>query len=269
VDWENGNNTAGSVRRVTRSLSGEETRALLEDVPSAYQTQINVVLLAALVEAMGAWTGERALWLELEGHGREDLFDEVDVSRTVGWFTSLFPVYLDVRGTHGPGEALTRVKEQLRRIPKRGIGYGLLRYLCRASDVGEVLRRLPAAEVSFNYFGQYGRTAGDGPSDEVEEDSGPFRSGQGRRLVKLEISARVARGSLAVAWMYSEDLHRAETIEQLATAYQEALRDLIRHCQSPEAGGYTPSDFARARVSQQELDQLLQQLPHPASRRAQ
>jgi NRPS condensation-like uncharacterized protein len=131
VDYPSGkeDNTLASTASVSLSLSEEQTRALLQDVPSAYNTQINDVLLTALVQSFAQWTGERSLLIDLEGHGREDLFEDVDMLRTVGWFTSLFPVRLQLEEIDHPGEALKLVKEQLRRIPNRGIGYGVLRYL--------------------------------------------------------------------------------------------------------------------------------------------
>src|SRR6185295_15826710 len=109
-----------------------------------YHTRIDDVLLTALARAFQRWTGEDALLVELEKHGREDLFEDVDLSRTVGWFTNAFPVLLRVEAP----------KEQLRRIPRGGIGYGLLRYLCRDEEVARQMRVLPGAAVSFNYLGQ-------------------------------------------------------------------------------------------------------------------
>ncbi|MFM7367945.1 MAG: condensation domain-containing protein, partial [Sphaerospermopsis kisseleviana] len=113
------NNTLASTASVSLALNEEQTRALLQDVPAAYNTQINDVLLTALVQSFAQWTGENSLLIDLEGHGREDLFEDVDLSRTVGWFTTLFPVGLAIQENQ-PGEALKSVKEQLRSIPNRG-----------------------------------------------------------------------------------------------------------------------------------------------------
>src|SRR5258705_2581520 len=130
-DHLEGINSAGSARTVSARLNAADTQALLQEVPGVYHTQINDVLLTALVEAMAAWTGRRTLLVALEGHGREELLADVDVSRTVGWFTSLFPVLLDLDTARDPESALKSVKEQLRAIPRRGIGYGILRHLGR------------------------------------------------------------------------------------------------------------------------------------------
>src|SRR5262249_26052363 len=116
-------NTREFSGQVTMSLNGEETAQLLRDVPKAYRTQINDVLLTALGCAFHRWTGERSLLVELESHGREAITEGVDVSRTVGWFTSAYPVRLELPSANDPGGSLKSVKEQLRRIPRNGAGY--------------------------------------------------------------------------------------------------------------------------------------------------
>ncbi|HEV7516954.1 MAG TPA: condensation domain-containing protein, partial [Thermoanaerobaculia bacterium] len=129
VELAQGPDDEGSASTVAVSLPAAATRALLQDVPRAYRTQINDVLLTALSEAFAGWTGGRRLLLDLEGHGREEVFDGADLSRTVGWFTSQFPVLLDLEVTRTPGEALKAIKEQLRALPNRGLDYGVLRYM--------------------------------------------------------------------------------------------------------------------------------------------
>ena len=104
---------------------------------------------------MNHWRGPSPLLVNMEGHGREEILEGVDVSRTVGWFTSLYPILLELDEQDQPGEALKSIKEQLRAIPQRGIGYGLLRYLCADTQVVEQMRRLSEAELSFNYLGQF------------------------------------------------------------------------------------------------------------------
>lgn len=260
-DNPGGENTAASARTHLVTLSSADTGALLQQVPKAYQTQINDVLLTALVEAFERWTGQSFVRLDLEGHGREEIVDGVDLSRTVGWFTSMFPVRLDLAGITHPGERLKSVKEQLRRIPNRGIGYGLLRYLSGDADISAQLRELPAAEISFNYLGQFGHALPEGsPIVTAKESYGSVVSLEERRGTVLDINGIVSEGKLQFAWTYSENIHHRSTIEKLAGDFIDALQALIRHCQSPEAGGYTPSDFSKARLSQTELDRFLNNL---------
>jgi non-ribosomal peptide synthase protein (TIGR01720 family) len=253
VDLPAGDNTEGSARNVTLRLTAEETRALLQDVPRAYHTQINDVLLTALGQTVGRWAGNSRVLVDVEGHGREELLAGLDVSRTVGWFTTFYPALLELPEAGGPGEALRAVKEQLRAVPSKGMGYGLLRHL----GVDTTLASFPGAELSFNYLGQLdGALAGNGLLSLAPESAGPQRGPRTRRPYLLDVMGAVVGGQLQMTWTYGEALHRRETVEKLAADFLERLRELIAHCQSPEAGGHTPSDFKLAKVKQNQLDKL-------------
>ena len=257
LDHDQGINTVESARSVAVELNMEETRALLQEVPQAYQSQINDALLTALAQVLASWTGVASVLVDLEGHGRDDITAELDVSRTVGWFTNIYPVLLRASKS-GPGEALKSVKEQLRQIPNDGQGYGLMRYLCAGDEASEAIREVPQAEVIFNYLGQFDNTLAQAKSfAPAKESVGPSRDGQGKRTHLLEINASVIEGRLRLAWTFSEKLHCRETIETVAQLYIAELRALIAHCLSAEAGGYTPSDFPLVQLSQSELDSLV------------
>ncbi|WP_407882827.1 amino acid adenylation domain-containing protein, partial [Scytonema sp. NUACC26] len=253
-------NTIASTATVSLSLSEEQTRALLQDVPSAYNTQINDVLLTALMQSFAQWTGERSLLVDLEGHGREDLFEDVDLSRTVGWFTTLFPICLQLEEVNHSGETLKSVKEQLRRIPNRGIGYGVLRYLNKNAAIHKKLQALPQAQVSFNYLGQFDRVLSASDVLGLVKDFKAEQSLLNRRSHLLGISGFIRAGKLEMTWAYSEKVHNRDTIERLAFRFIEALKTLIAHCQSPESQGYTPSDFSAAKLNQQQLDKFLSKI---------
>lgn len=247
-------NTVASAGTVSVSLSSEETQALLQEVPKAYQTQVNDVLLTALVQACAQWTGDNSLLLTLEGHGREDIFPEVNLSRTVGWFTAQFPVLLRLGDALSPGDALKTIKEQLRNIPQNGINYGILKYLNQNSS----LQVTPQPQLKFNYLGQFDQVLPDSSIFQLaSQTTSPNRSLQGSRSHLLEIDGMVTGGQLRLDWTYSQNIHHPTTIERLAESFIEALRLLTAHCQSKEAGGYTPSDFPEAELSQTELDKLL------------
>jgi non-ribosomal peptide synthase protein (TIGR01720 family) len=261
VDLPGGLNTEASTQSVTVVLDREETQALLTDVPTAYRTEINDVLLTALAQAFARWTGHRRVHVDLEGHGREDLFDDVDVSRTVGWFTTLFPVRLDITSATGPGEALIAVKEQLREIPNRGIGFGLLRYLSLDQKAVERLSNPYQPSVSFNYLGQF--NPGDGETAifrPAAESSGPDRHLDGTRSHLLDINGGISNGQLALEWTYSRNVHRQDTIERVAGDFIEELRRLISHCQSPEAGAYTASDFEPFGWDEEDLEDIIAEI---------
>ncbi|MBW4677593.1 MAG: amino acid adenylation domain-containing protein, partial [Desmonostoc geniculatum HA4340-LM1] len=251
-DFSDGNNLEESACTVAVSLSEQETQVLLQQVPAVYHTQINDVLLTALVQTFTQWTGETSLLIDLEGHGREELFEDVDLSRTVGWFTTIFPVYLSLEDAFdSPGKALKSIKEQLKAIPNRGIGYGLLRYLSADVEIRQRLSRLPKAEVVFNYLGQFDQVL---PESSLfgftSESSGSDHSLRNKRTHLLEVNSSISEGQLQVKWTYSNQLHRQTTVETLAQGFIESLRGLIAHCQSPDVGGFTPSDFAEFKQSQ-------------------
>jgi non-ribosomal peptide synthase protein (TIGR01720 family) len=251
-------NIEASTRTLSVALSIEETQALLQEMPAAYNTQINDVLLTALAQAFSRWTGQGALLVTLEGHGREDIFDDVDLSRTVGWFTTLFPVLLELGEDSHPGATLKSIKEHLRRIPNRGIGYGMLRHLNANAAIAESLRGLPEPEVSFNYLGQFDQVLSETSAFAwAREARGPMRSLGSHRSHLLDINGSVMEKQLRVTWSYSDNIYRRTTMEALAENFLQALRSLIGHCRSHEAGGLTPSDFPLADLNQKELDELI------------
>jgi non-ribosomal peptide synthase protein (TIGR01720 family) len=261
TDFAGGANPEGLARTVTTTLGADETRALLTEATRAYHTRVDETLLAALALALGDWTGGGPLLLDLESHGREELFDGVDLSRTVGWFTSIHPARLEVAPEAGPGEALKAVKEQLRRIPRQGIGWGLLRWMAPDADTARALAEAPRPALAFNYLGQFdaGRSA-DALFRITPAAAGPARAAANPRTHLLEVNAAVADGELRVGWTFGAELHREETVRALADRFLDALRGILAHCRSADAGGYTPSDFPSVKLNQKSLDRLMGKL---------
>ncbi|HQA67127.1 MAG TPA: amino acid adenylation domain-containing protein [Aggregatilineales bacterium] len=258
VDHETDTPIEVEMQTLTVEFDRAETEALLRDVPGAYGTEINEALLTALVLAAHRQHGLNSLLIDLEGHGREDLFEDVDLSRTVGWFTTVYPVRLEIPGDGDIGESLKAVKEQVRRVPGRGIGYGLLRYLSEDDRLRQQLAALPQARVSFNYLGQFDQLLAEKPLFSLAaESAGPPRSPQGEVAHVLSIDGGIYGGRLRLDWSYSTTAFEYETIRRLTEAYAAALRDIISHCQSGAAVGYTPSDFPDVDLSQEEIDALL------------
>jgi non-ribosomal peptide synthase protein (TIGR01720 family) len=264
ADHPDGADVEGALDAVFAELDEAETRALLEEVPPVYGTQVNDALLAALAQAYAAWGGGDELLVDVEGHGREDLFDDADTSRTVGWFTTMFPVHL--RAAADAGEALRAAKETLRGVPHRGIGYGMLRWAGEPQD-GALLAGRARASVSFNYLGQ----VDGGPMGAVAEEEagglflpeagspGPIRSPRAPRSHPLAAEGMTAGGRLRMGFFYGTARYDRATIERLAEAYTDALRAIIEHCRNPQAGGFTPSDFPEAGLDQAALDALMAQ----------
>ncbi len=268
VDYQGGENTEESAGVVAVRLDAETTRALLHEVPPKYHTQINDALLAALARACSDWTGESNVLINLEGHGRESILDDVDLSRTVGWFTSVFPLLLDLAATDGPGEELKTIKEQLRAVPHNGVGFGILRYLSPDPEVSRRLGALRHPEISFNYLGQFGRqsTTATAKGDDAAlpavrvhrapENTGPPISPRALRRHVLDVVGLVEAGCLQLNLLYSRNLHQRSTIERLGTALKRAIEALVQHCRQPAVGGFTPSDFPLAGLDQAVLDEL-------------
>jgi amino acid adenylation domain-containing protein/non-ribosomal peptide synthase protein (TIGR01720 family) len=250
-----GANTEGSARIVHVALSLDETHALVHEAQASYRAEINDLLLTALAEALTRRAGAPAVLVDLEGHGREEIFEDVDLSRTVGWFTTLYPVRLESPAGASPEAALRRVQEQLRAIPRRGIGYGLLRYLSGA-DADGALRTRP--DASFNYLGRMDQgLAEDGAFGPARESGGAERDPLAPRTHRLEVNGQIAGGVLQFDWSYSESLDRRETIEAAAADFMAALRRLIAHAQAGEAGGLDPAALAEFGWGAEEIQGIL------------
>ncbi len=255
-----GADTHSTARTVSVCLSADSTRALLQDVPPVYETRIEEVLCTAMLRALAPWTGSEVLLMDLEGHGREDVVKDVDVSRTAGWFTTLFPARLSLEGCSDEGAQLKAIKEQLRAIPNHGIGYGALRYLCRDEATAAEMARIPSPDLNFLYLGQFDAAS---PMQLMRTTSGAPCSPDFPRGHLLEVVGYVAGGQLTVDWSFGANRHERSTVESLAKRFETELHALIEHCKAPAAGGRTPSDFPGAKVSQKDLDKLLSKIGKP------
>ena len=252
-DFPQERQTRGQAARASSRLSQALTHKLLKVAPAAYRTQINDLLLAALARVLCDWSEQPSVLVQLEGHGREDLFDEVDLSRTVGWFSSLFPVRLTPQAQ--PGASLCAIKEQLRAVPGKGIGYGVLRYLTRSAE----LQGLAQPRVTFNYLGQFdGAFNADAGALFIPagESTGANQDAAAPLGNWLSIDGQVYGGELELTWTFGTGMYRAETIEALAEAYRREVERLIEHCCDSGEAGATPSDFSLASLTQAQLSAL-------------
>jgi len=255
--------TLGTKRRGTAvsAYSVADTEPLLANVGAVYGVTAQEILLTALIQALASTVEGDVLSVELENHGRDYPLPGVDLSRTVGWFTSQFPVHFSVERFAGPGETLMRTKETLRVIPNHGVGYGALRYLARGSERVDALRRrlngAPPAHVRFNYFGQLDRGQ-DVPgwllaSEAIDAQRSPLN----RDPQPLAVDVSVVGRRLTVSWSYCLASFEESAVVSLADRFRTGLAQLIEHCQSLSSQRYTPSDFPDFQLSQDGLDQLL------------
>jgi non-ribosomal peptide synthase protein (TIGR01720 family) len=273
VDYCESENRVTQADIVSVSLNSQETQALLVNVSKAYNAEINDVLLTALVQAFAKWTGEQRLWIDVEDNGREKIFQNINdicFSRTIGLFTTCFPAILDITAASDQGSALVAVKEYLRSIPKKGIGYDILRYISGNQEIKSQLTSLPQPQVSFKYLGNFDLVISQPSLFKLAQQ--PLRLNQSaskNQFYLLEINGIIVQGQLQLNWIYSTAIHRRETIEALTSNFIEALQGIIAHCQSIEGQKYTPSDFPRANLSQQNLDKLLAKINRVNEEKAQ
>ena len=250
-------NKVSNAVNISVKLNLQETNILLGAINEAYNTQINDILLSALGISLAEWTGNTQILIDLEGHGREEIFEELDLSSTVGWFTSLFPVLLQIPENNNIASVIKSIKEQLRAIPHRGIGFGILRYLS-TPKISEQVKTIPTAEIVFNYLGQFDQIPSETGWKLATESTGNNQSFKQNRSHILDINALVVSRELQITWTYSSNIHSHNTVEKLAQNYLEAIRSIIEHCQVSDHRGYTPSDFPLAQLNQLEIDELLE-----------
>lgn len=261
VDDNSTEDSASSEMSVRAELDSENTNLLIKEVPKTYNTQINDILLTSLLTSYRKWSKKEKLFINLEGHGREEIPGTADISRTVGWFTSIFPVLLDSAVSDDKGDIIKSVKETLRRNPDGGISYGMLRYISEDALIKSEMLKIPEPEIVFNYLGQINKIInGDQEWKLGDRLIVLSRNENGKRKHKLEINSVLSDNCLKLDFTYSKNIFNKETIENFAQIYITELKEIISHCISTEAGGYTPSDFSAAGLDQQELDNLLANL---------
>jgi amino acid adenylation domain-containing protein/non-ribosomal peptide synthase protein (TIGR01720 family) len=261
-----GDNTCESEQAMVVELGREQTRVLLEDVPRLYRIPVQETLLAAVVGVITEWTGGDQVLIELEGHGREEIIPGLDISRTVGWFTSIVPVLLKSSRFTTVEEKLRSMHEQLRGIPRRGIEYGILRYLGADREMRMALAEMEEAEVLFNYLGQFDQVLKpDSVLGSAAESVGPEQHPYSRRTHVLVLSAAVANGRLSIVWQYSRNLHRKETIERLANSFHQVLEQTVAACSENLSDGSDVAKFPLSGLNKKQLGKVMQRLRDSAA----
>ncbi|WP_051240536.1 non-ribosomal peptide synthetase [Paenibacillus alvei] len=253
-DDEQGASTLAVSRTLTVEWSQGQTQQLLKEAHRAYGTEVNDLLLAALAMAVQAWSGLERVAVLLEGHGREPIAADVDVSRTVGWFTSAFPVVLEIEPEMSLPQRIKRVKETLRAIPHKGIGYGLLRYMSEPNETEWACD----PDISFNYLGQFDQDLEHSALRISPLSTGEAISGRRQRAAALECNGMIAEGALRLHISYSAEQYRQATMERFAHELQISLQELLAHCVAQERTELTPSDLLQPGFTQEELDALMQ-----------
>ncbi|MCC9024179.1 non-ribosomal peptide synthetase [Bacillus nakamurai] len=237
----------------------EETECLLKKSNRAYTTEINDLLLTGLGIAIHRWTGHEDILIHLEGHGRESIIPDLDISRTIGWFTSQYPVSLQIKADQDISQRIKTVKETLRQIPQKGIGYGLIKYL---SDHLKAPECIGHPEISFNYLGQFDQDIRNRGIEVSPYSSGKIASDKHPIAYTLDINGMISNGQLSLAISYSGKQYRRETIETCADLLKSSLQQVIEHCAAQEQIQLTPSDMSLKEMTIDELDRFVQLTQH-------
>ncbi|WP_252607192.1 lichenysin non-ribosomal peptide synthetase LicA [Bacillus paralicheniformis] len=236
------------------SLSKEETEQLMTKVHEAYNTEMNDILLTALGLALKEWTGQEDFIICLEGHGREDIMEGLNISRTVGWFTSQFPALIQLRHSEDIGYQIKQIKEELRHIPNKGIGYGIYRYLTEEGKKAQPIKH----DISFNYLGQFAEMADSGLFTRSALPSGDPLSPETEKPNALDIVGYIENGILTMSIAYHSLEYKESTVAAVAESFKTYLLQLIDHCLERDGGELTPSDLGDDELTLEELDKLME-----------
>lgn len=245
------------------SLDEKATNDLLKSVSRAYNTDINEVLLTALGTSLKDWIGSDSLLIDMEGHGREEIIKGLTLHRTIGWFTSFYPVRLDMKGYNkvlfqeSISGCIKLIKESIRKIPNKGIDYGILKYLRQNKHEDLYLQLRP--QISFNYLGQIGEEAEYGDLFRVESTYSIYDvSPQMERVHSIEIIAAVVSGKFNFRVSYNKRQYNDETIANFTMGFENNLRKIIDHCLHKDIAELTPSDMANSVITIEELDKIVE-----------
>ncbi len=247
--------TVASSKTITIAIDKAETQALIQSISQIDQAQLHEILLTAFLLSLQQWTGQSAYRIDLEGHGREPLFAEVDLSRTVGWFTTVYPAYFRLDSLDFD-TALRSIQPQLQAATCQGIDYGLLRYLA-PPELSNSLQQQPQSDILFNYLGQF--DTADSQWALASESSGLAYGVQNHRSYALEVNSLIAQGSLQVTWTYCDRRYQHSTIADLAQSYLDQLRSLIYSVspEQPAPESVSQPDFSWTGLNAADLDTIL------------
>ncbi|RBO82164.1 non-ribosomal peptide synthetase [Nocardia puris] len=251
--------TVDTAADLITTVPADVASTVLDVAPTLFHCGADEVLLAAMTMALHRWRGRTRALFTLEGHGREEsVLPGADLARTVGWFTSVYPVSIDLgdldmdeafAGGEAAGAAIKAAKEQLRSIPDRGVGYGMLRYL--DARTAPVLAQVPTPQISFNYLGR-ATLADEGAW--LPRRFAATRNGDAPLPAVLDVNAIMGSSGLEVTWTYATGVLTEAEVAEFANEWTVALAALAMHAHAAGAGGHTPSDFPLARVTQRQID---------------
>ncbi|BDB91598.1 hypothetical protein BSG8_03500 [Bacillus subtilis subsp. natto] len=256
-DRESGDQRMKHTKTIEFSLTAEETEQLTTKVHEAYHTEMNDILLTAFGLAMKEWTGQDRVNVHLEGHGREEIIEDLTISRTVGWFTSMYPMVLDMKHADDLGYQLKQMKEDIRHVPNKGVGYGILRYLTAPEHKEDVAFSIQP-DVSFNYLGQFDEMSDAGLFTRSELPSGQSLSPETEKPNALDVVGYIENGKLTMSLAYHSLEFHEKTVQTFSDSFKAHLLRIIEHCLSQDGTELTPSDLGDDDLTLDELDKLME-----------
>lgn len=262
VDWSAERGQPQAVSQVITTLDQRQTKRLQKETPVQFRANLPELLLTVLLRTFTEWTKRRTLLVNVEGYGRDPFLEDVDLTRTIGWFTTIHPLLLKRGSARSWMEEVSRVKEQYRRVPEKGFGYGLLRYLAD-QPTRQIMEQQLKAEICFNYLGQLDQLI-DASScfDQLLQFRGPSEKQTLHRPHLIDLAMMIHQDQLQMIWIYDQARYKPTTIQRLADRYLELLCQLISVDQrsSGKARQFAPSDFSRANLSRGDLEKVLSKL---------
>ncbi|MCY9105701.1 amino acid adenylation domain-containing protein [Bacillus inaquosorum] len=257
-DNEAAPNTFKDTEVIDFNLSRHHTELLLTAANKAYSTEMNDILLTALGLALQQWTGYDQFKISMEGHGRESYLEDIDISRTVGWFTSIYPVWLDMSHSDHKnkderlGHLIKQTKDMLHRIPHKGAGYGVLKYTNKKWDSEK-----GSPDISFNYLGQFDQHIQSKAFEVSDIKPGNEISPNWERPHALDISGAVSSGCLNMHMIYNRLQFEKKTIQTFAGHFKQTLENIIEHCTGKENREWSASDFTDEDLTLDELSEIM------------
>ena len=254
-DFDNKDNIVKDIGILSFSLNKSDTKLLLSSVNNAFNTDINDILLTGLGLGIKKTFGNSQVLIALEGHGREEILEDMDIGRTIGWFTSLYPVILDISFGNDLGRQIKEVKEVLHQVPNKGIGYGILRYLTSNEHKLDIEFNFKP-QISFNYLGQFDADLKQTSFYIARESVGNMHSERMQMVYELDVSGIIERGRLRILIAYNKKQFKSDTISKLIKSYETELSKIISFCSQKQEKESIPSDFSYRGLAIEDVDGL-------------
>lgn len=235
---------------ISISLPQEISNKILMNSCKAYNTEVEDLFIGAIGLAVKRWRNRSSIVIDLEGHGRETLDQDIRIDRTVGWFTNVYPVCIETKYSD-IARNIIHVKETLHRIPNKGMGYGILRYLC-----GDKAFEYNDSDIAFNYLGSVDNEKMSGISGLSEYDLGQANGDKNKLWTPIIINGSQSDDTLHFTFIWDKGKFTKEDIEKLAEYYTQSLEEIGTHCTCTNKVINTASDFGEYEWTEEEFSSV-------------